>query len=102
MSCNVCGYTVEHLNSFFYFKDVSSPELPVKQQTVHSCAMCPFTTVQPSSLKDHLSSHAGSKRFICSACGKGFYSKFNAQRHINNRHLALARKESVLPSINET
>jgi len=52
----------------------------------HNCPECNKSFLYESALKRHMSSHDGTKQFVCSTCGSGYNYKQTFIAHMTSKH----------------
>ena len=73
-TCKVC------LNTFGTRAELKLHTDRVHKDNAFSCDMCGKTIVIEATLKDHMDSHSGEKRYVCQ-CGKTYRYNSNLSRH---------------------
>ena len=59
----------------------------------YQCHLCPYTSLDKSTLVRHLRTHNGERPFKCSICKFAFTTKSNCERHIRKRHKKTSKNE---------
>lgn len=62
----------------------------------YSCHLCPYTSLDKSTLVRHLRTHNGERPFQCSICKYAFTTKANCERHVRKRHKKFSKQEIKL------
>lgn len=52
----------------------------------HACHLCPYKSLDKSTLIRHLRTHNGERPFQCAICKYAFTTKANCERHVSKRH----------------
>ncbi|KAH9426265.1 Metal ion binding [Dermatophagoides pteronyssinus] len=61
----------------------------------HACHLCPYKSLDKSTLIRHLRTHNGERPFQCAICKYAFTTKANCERHIRKRHRNLKSKSEI-------
>lgn len=61
----------------------------------HACHLCPYKSLDKSTLIRHLRTHNGERPFQCSICKYAFTTKANCERHVRKRHRNLKSKSEI-------
>ncbi|CAG2101438.1 unnamed protein product [Medioppia subpectinata] len=79
--CNKCALSFKTTNALKRHNRGHS-------QSGHSyaCHLCPYTSLDKSTLVRHLRTHNGERPFQCSICKYAFTTKANCERHVRKRH----------------
>ncbi|CAG2168388.1 unnamed protein product [Oppiella nova] len=59
----------------------------------YACHLCPYTSLDKSTLVRHLRTHNGERPFQCSICKYAFTTKANCERHVRKRHKKSQKQE---------
>ncbi len=59
----------------------------------YACHLCPYTSLDKSTLVRHLRTHNGERPFQCAICKYAFTTKANCERHVKKRHKKLQKHE---------
>ena len=59
----------------------------------YSCHLCPYTSLDKSTLVRHLRTHNGERPFQCTVCKYAFTTKANCERHVRKRHKKFSKQE---------
>ena len=59
----------------------------------YACHLCPYTSLDKSTLVRHLRTHNGERPFQCAICKYAFTTKANCERHVRKRHKKLNKQE---------
>ena len=59
----------------------------------YSCNLCPYTSLDKSTLVRHLRTHNGERPFQCAICKYAFTTKANCERHVKKRHKKVQKNE---------
>ncbi|XP_023235305.1 ras-responsive element-binding protein 1-like [Centruroides sculpturatus] len=58
-----------------------------------TCHLCPYNSVDKSTLIRHLRTHNGERPFQCAICKFAFTTKANCERHVRKRHKKITKQE---------
>lgn len=61
----------------------------------HACHLCPYKSLDKSTLIRHLRTHNGERPFQCAICKYAFTTKANCERHVRKRHRNLKSKNEI-------
>ncbi|XP_054165369.1 ras-responsive element-binding protein 1-like isoform X2 [Oppia nitens] len=59
----------------------------------YACHLCPYTSLDKSTLVRHLRTHNGERPFQCAICKYAFTTKANCERHVRKRHKKIQKHE---------
>ena len=59
----------------------------------YTCHLCPYTSLDKSTLVRHLRTHNGERPFQCAICKYAFTTKANCERHVRKRHRKTSQAE---------
>ncbi|RWS31808.1 ras-responsive element-binding protein 1-like protein [Leptotrombidium deliense] len=59
----------------------------------YACHLCPYTSLDKSTLVRHLRTHNGERPFQCAICKYAFTTKANCERHVRKRHKKTSKNE---------
>jgi hypothetical protein len=62
----------------------------------YACVLCPATFTLKNNLQRHRKQHLGVHPYPCPCCGKGYTSRLNLHKHLNNYHREYARLHGLL------
>ena len=79
--CTVCSAT---FNSMTALKRHSRSHVSGGHN--YTCHLCPYTSLDKSTLVRHLRTHNGERPFQCAICKYAFTTKANCERHVRKRH----------------
>ena len=86
--CKVCNLFFKSLNAL---KRHSRGH--TKTSHSYACLICPYTSLDKSTLVRHLRTHNGERPFQCAICKYAFTTKANCERHVKKRHKKLSKIE---------
>lgn len=88
LACRVCG---------MMFKNAAAVKKHARSHTQgshnYSCHLCPYTSLDKSTLVRHLRTHNGERPFQCTVCKYAFTTKANCERHVRKRHKKFSKQE---------
>ncbi|KAF7496658.1 Ras-responsive element-binding protein 1 [Sarcoptes scabiei] len=61
----------------------------------HACNLCPYKSLDKSTLIRHFRTHNGERPFQCAICKYAFTTKANCERHVRKRHRNLKSKPEI-------
>ncbi|XP_074595349.1 uncharacterized protein LOC141850590 [Brevipalpus obovatus] len=86
--CDICSITFKTFNALKRHNRNHT-----KGGHNYVCNLCPYTSLDKSTLVRHLRTHNGERPFQCAICKYAFTTKANCERHVRKRHKKLTKSE---------